>query len=77
MKKPAALLFLLIGLIAGCAVGPNYHRPPVSTPAVYRGLTAEEAARTEAKSFADEKWWDVFQDEQLKELHQDCPSAEL
>src|SRR5215831_11792456 len=68
MKKPAALLLLLIGLIDGCAVGPNYHRPPVSAPPVYRGLTPEEAARNEAKSFADEKWWEIFQDEQLKEL---------
>jgi multidrug efflux system outer membrane protein len=68
MKKLAAFLFLMIVLVAGCTVGPNYHRPAVNTPTVYRGLTPEEAARSEAKSFADEKWWDVFQDEQLKEL---------
>jgi outer membrane protein, multidrug efflux system len=52
----------------GCTVGPNYKRPKVDTPAVYRGLTPEEAAKGETKSFAEEKWWDVFQDEQLKEL---------
>ncbi len=34
----------------------------------YRGLTPEEAAKNDAKSLADEKWWEVFQDEQLKEL---------
>jgi outer membrane protein, multidrug efflux system len=68
MKKLAAFLFLMIVLVAGCTVGPNYHRPAVNTPTVYRGLTPEEAARSEAKSFADEKWWDVFQDEQLNEL---------
>jgi multidrug efflux system outer membrane protein len=68
MKKLAALLFLMIALMAGCTVGPNYHRPAVNTPTVYRGLTPEEAARSEAKSFADEKWWEVFQDDQLKQL---------
>src|SRR5215472_13068560 len=68
MKTLAGFPLLLIALMAGCAVGPNYHRPPVSAPAVYRGLTPEEAARNEARSFADEKWWEVFQDEQLKEL---------
>jgi multidrug efflux system outer membrane protein len=67
MKKLSAFPFL-IALMAGCTVGPNYHRPPVSTPPVYRGLTPEEAARGEAKSFADEKWWEVFQDEKLQEL---------
>jgi multidrug efflux system outer membrane protein len=68
MKTLAGFPLLLIALMAGCAVGPNYHRPPVSAPTVFRGLTPEEAAHNEAKSFADEKWWDVFQDEQLKEL---------
>ena len=34
----------------------------------YRGLTPDEAAKSDARSLADEKWWEVFQDEQLKEL---------
>ena len=68
MRKLAFLICLAITFIAGCVVGPNYHRPPVNAPSVYRGLTPEEAARNEAKSFADEKWWEVFQDDQLKEL---------
>jgi multidrug efflux system outer membrane protein len=68
MKKLAGVLFSMLALMAGCTVGPNYHRPAVNTPTVYRGLTAEEAARGEAKSFADEKWWEVFQDDQLKQL---------
>ena len=61
-------LALGITLISGCAVGPNYKRPAVDTPGVYRGLTPEEAAKNEVKTLADEKWWDVFQDEQLEEL---------
>jgi multidrug efflux system outer membrane protein len=68
MKAPASLLFFLVAFVAGCTVGPNYHRPRVSVPPVYRGLTTEQAARNEARSFADEKWWEVFQDEQLKQL---------
>jgi outer membrane protein, multidrug efflux system len=55
-------------LISGCAVGPNYKKPTVNTPTAYRGLSPEQAATTDAKSLADEKWWEVFQDEQLKEL---------
>jgi outer membrane protein, multidrug efflux system len=59
---------LLTVFISGCAVGPNYKKPTINTPTVYRGLTPDQAANTDAKSLADEKWWDVFQDEQLKEL---------
>jgi len=49
-------------------VGPNYKRPTVNVPPVYRGLTPEEVAKGEARSLADEKWWEVFQDDQLREL---------
>jgi multidrug efflux system outer membrane protein len=64
----SALLLLTMGWICGCAVGPNHKSPVVDTPPVYRGLTPEEAAKKDAKSLADEKWWEVFQDEQLREL---------
>lgn len=71
MRRLAALFTALgfsFSVILGCAVGPNYKKPQVNTPAVYRGLTPEEAASGETRSLADEKWWEVFQDEQLKEL---------
>src|ERR1700757_2846774 len=63
-----AALLVFAGLTCGCAVGPNYKRQVVTTPTVYRGVTAEEAAKGEVRSLADEKWWEVFQDEELKEL---------
>ncbi len=70
MRTLAALLLLVVilGFACGCAVGPNYKRPAVNVPPVYRGLAPEEAAKSDARSLADEKWWEVFQDEQLKEL---------
>lgn len=67
MRKLAALALLAI-LSAGCAVGPNYKRPSVNAPDTYRGLTTEEAAKTESASLGDQKWWQVFQDEQLQEM---------
>ena len=47
-------------------VGPNYHRPVVQTPTVYRDL--KESPQAQAASFADLPWWQVFQDPQLQEL---------
>src|SRR2546429_5590319 len=59
----ASLLAAL--LAAGCTVGPDYKRPAASIPGAYRG---DEAAKAEAASLGDQKWWDVFRDEQLQSL---------
>jgi len=54
--------------LAGCTVGPNYKRPNTDAPTAYRGLTAEEAASASTPSLGEQKWWEVFQDEQLQKL---------
>jgi multidrug efflux system outer membrane protein len=63
-----ASLFLLSLLLAGCTVGPNYKRPKVDVPTVYRGPAEEQAANAGPASLGDEKWWEVFQDEELQKL---------
>jgi outer membrane protein, multidrug efflux system len=55
-------------LLAGCAVGPNYHRPDVQTPTAFRDLSENPQAQAQAASYADLPWWQVFQDPQLQEL---------
>jgi outer membrane protein, multidrug efflux system len=55
-------------LMIGCMVGPNYHRPVVATPGVYRDLSENPQAQVQATSFADLHWWQVFQDPQLQVL---------
>jgi multidrug efflux system outer membrane protein len=57
------LLALCCALLAGCAVGPNYKRPPVDSPATFRFDNA--ATNT---SFADLEWWRVYQDNVLQAL---------
>ncbi|HEX4119697.1 MAG TPA: efflux transporter outer membrane subunit [Verrucomicrobiae bacterium] len=56
-----ALLVLLS--LAGCAVGPNYHRPPVNAPPVFRDDPAPGT-----NSFGDLDWWQVYRDETLQSL---------
>ena len=58
----------LIVFLAGCTVGPNYKRPNTDAPTAYRGLTPEEAASPSTQSLGEQKWWDVFQDEELQKL---------
>ncbi len=53
----------VLGLLSGCAVGPNYQRPTVNTPANFRfGATNTE------NSIAEWEWRAVFSDQQLREL---------
>jgi multidrug efflux system outer membrane protein len=61
-------LSLTMLLTAGCAVGPNYKRPSVDVPGIYRGAVPEETPQPAAESLGDQKWWEVFQDNQLQDL---------
>src|SRR6201981_635775 len=56
-------LMLFAVLLSGCAVGPNYKRPQVNSPATFRG----DSAPTNG-SFADLNWWQVYQDNILQEV---------
>src|ERR1700721_803657 len=49
---------------SGCAVGPKYSRPNVNVPTDFRG----EEGRAQQASYADQPWWEVFKDAQLKAL---------
>ena len=52
----------------GCTVGPNYKKPATSVPPTFRGLTDEEAAKNDPASQGDQKWWEVYQDQELQNL---------
>jgi multidrug efflux system outer membrane protein len=57
------MLGISVMLLASCSVGPNYHRPTVNTPTMYR---ANEAATN--ASLAELDWFQVYQDETLQAL---------
>ncbi|HYU46216.1 MAG TPA: efflux transporter outer membrane subunit [Terriglobales bacterium] len=65
MKSHFLSVVIAAGLMTGCAVGPNYHRPNVVAPPAFRG---SEAAQPDAASLADAKWFEVFKDQQLQGL---------
>jgi len=70
MTKLAQFLVTMMasGLVAGCSVGPNYHRPVVQAPTAFRDLSENPQTQAQAASYADLPWWQVFQDPQLQEL---------
>ncbi|WP_198299099.1 efflux transporter outer membrane subunit [Bordetella genomosp. 13] len=81
--KGSALLALLLTL-AGCAVGPDYHRPEVATPAAYKeaapaSLPAHEAGSWQAARPSEDalrgEWWKVFNDPTLDALQAEALRA--
>src|SRR5260370_39607051 len=67
-------------ILTGCTVGPNYKRPAVNVPTVYRqpaqetattpsaAKSPEQPASTAAASLGDEKWREAFEDKELQGL---------
>jgi multidrug efflux system outer membrane protein len=68
LQKHLIVAGLLLTLLSGCAVGPDYKRPPLPVPPEYRGLPADQVGKSNVGSFGDEKWWDAFQDDVLRDL---------
>jgi multidrug efflux system outer membrane protein len=50
----------LLILIAGCRVGPNYVRPLVTAPEVFRGPDEAPLSSADLDSLGDQKWAQVF-----------------
>ena len=66
-RTPVALTLLLLTTMSACAVGPNYHRPAVSTPPAFK--EAEGWTPATPSDAADRKdWWTVFGDATLNDL---------
>jgi multidrug efflux system outer membrane protein len=66
-------------LLAGCAMGPNYKRPPVETPPAYKeDHPPAEAVWKEAvpsDEIAKGDWWKVFHDATLNDLEAKAASS--
>jgi multidrug efflux system outer membrane protein len=55
---------IVVFLLTGCAVGPDYQRPTIVVPDNHRGV----AGAPVAESLADLPWWELFKDSVLQEL---------
>jgi NodT family efflux transporter outer membrane factor (OMF) lipoprotein len=69
MKWTAALLFAAGLLVVGCAVGPKYKAPVVSTPPAYKEMADWKTAQPNDQKLGG-NWWEIFQDTQLTSLEQ-------
>jgi NodT family efflux transporter outer membrane factor (OMF) lipoprotein len=64
--KPCAIA-VAIGIAAGCAVGPDYHKPPAEVPPVWKpDAPWHEAEPSDGALKGD--WWRLFEDDTLNPL---------
>ncbi|MEK7919442.1 TolC family protein [Burkholderia contaminans] len=64
----AAVAVATAVLLAGCAVGPDYHRPDTSIPAAYKEAPAGWKVAQPADRTDRGAWWTVYNDPQLDAL---------
>ncbi|HEY1731514.1 MAG TPA: efflux transporter outer membrane subunit [Terriglobales bacterium] len=75
-KLGIAAAALICGLLAGCAVGPNYKRPaaPVPAPDAYKTPAPWRVAAPK-DSLPKGNWWEVFSDPELNAYEQQLLAA--
>jgi outer membrane protein, multidrug efflux system len=59
-----AFWIIVVFLLTGCTLGPDYVRPNVPIPGNHRGVVGTPAP----ESLADLPWWELFKDPVLQEL---------
>lgn len=74
MKSSAIPILLLAALLAGCSVGPRYHRPTAQVPDTWKGQGPWQTAAPK-DSIPKGTWWKIFQDAELDRLEQDLLQA--
>src|SRR6266850_2225654 len=61
------LAAVVVSVLSGCMVGPDYQRPALPAPAVFRGA-AEVTTPPDTTALGDLHWFDIFKDERLQTL---------
>ena len=73
-RLPVAAGLMACGMLAGCTVGPNYHRPPVQAPEAYKTEAPWRVAAPK-DSIPKGAWWEIFQDPELDHYEQQLLQA--
>ncbi|HEY6455839.1 MAG TPA: efflux transporter outer membrane subunit [Steroidobacteraceae bacterium] len=80
--RTAVVQLALLAALAGCTVGPAYHRPGTQTPQAYKELTAAQFKDTDGWKVAVPQdaairgqWWELFGDPQLNALEEQVKSS--
>ncbi|HEX7232522.1 MAG TPA: TolC family protein [Candidatus Binatia bacterium] len=67
-QSTSAPLLFAVSLLSSCTVGPDYSRPPVTTPSAYKETLAVKTPAID--DVFGVKWWEVFGDSDLNALEE-------
>ena len=67
MTRPLAVLVFCTAVLVGCAVGPNYQRPPAPVPERFKEADGWKPAEPR-EAASGSPWWSVFDDPVLDDL---------
>ncbi|NHN89552.1 efflux transporter outer membrane subunit [Acetobacter conturbans] len=62
--------------LAGCAVGPDFHKPQVKAPSTWRSTQPPAESRVTTAT-VDPAWWKLFNDPELTRLETEVASSSL
>ncbi|MGA7382017.1 MAG: efflux transporter outer membrane subunit [Terriglobales bacterium] len=75
--RAAMCVAVVLCLLAGCVVGPKYHRPSIQTPDAYKELPPADLQNTDGWKVAQPKddalrgkWWEIFNEPELNALEE-------
>ena len=68
MKPAFALCPLLLSLLAGCSLGPDFSAPDSHAPAAWPALQETPAASQAQATPLEQRWWESFHDPKLSAL---------
>ncbi|MFU1949349.1 TolC family protein, partial [Bordetella avium] len=78
IARLSALLAALL-VLAGCAVGPDYHQPAAATPARYKEAAPQEAGNWKTAQPSEAalrgEWWKIFGDTALNAMQEEALGA--
>jgi len=66
MRHRLIAVLIATSFLTNCTLGPDYHPPSVQVPQAFHA--PEPLPGSQAASFADLTWWQVFRDEELQSL---------
>jgi multidrug efflux system outer membrane protein len=66
MRHRVIAVLIATSFLTNCTLGPDYHRPSVQVPQAFRA--SNPLPGSQAASFADLTWWQVFRGEDLQSL---------
>lgn len=73
--RPGTLAIAASLLLGGCALGPDFIRPPVETPAAFREAPANWKVAEPRDLEAAGPWWEIFGDHELNQLIETASQA--